>query len=250
MDAAALQSLSLALDTGALAFARIGACLTVMPALGGARVAVRARLFFAFAFAALAAPVLPPTPLPERPPLLLLAFGVEMAVGGTLGLLVQAHYAALRFAGGTIAASIGFQPLGGAVVDGGEPDGALGALLSLGALMVLFAADAHHLVLRAVVGTYDAWPPGTGPAPPLALVSLVDALRTAWGTALSLAAPFLVYGLMVQSLLGLVNKLAPAVPLYFVGLPVLIAGGLALFALGVPDLLHVHLDRLPVTLGN
>ena len=221
-----------------------------MPALGGARVSVRARLVLALALAALAAPVLPQTVLPDRAPLLVLALGSEMMVGGLLGLLVRVHYAALRFAGGVIAASIGYQPLGGVAVDGTDADGALGAFLSMAALAVLFAADAHHLVLRAAIETYDAWPPGAGVAPRAGLTSLVDGLGSAWRTALSLAAPFLVYGLTVQFLLGLVNKLAPAVPLYFVGLPILIAGGLALLALGVPDMLSVHLDRLPQTLGN
>ena len=250
MDAAVLETAIGVLDGATLAFARVGACLMVMPGLGGSRVSMRARLFLALALAASLAPMLPATSLPERAPLLALVLASEMAVGGLLGLLARAHYAALRFAGGVIAASIGFQPLGGMAIDGGEPDGALGALLSLCALMVLFAADAHHAILRALLDTYAAWPPGRGVAPRAGLQSLVDALRAAWSTALSLAAPFLVYGLTVQFLLGLVNKLAPAVPLYFVGLPILLGGGLVLLALGAPDMLSVHLGRLGETMGG
>lgn len=250
MDAVALDGAAAMLDVATLAFARVGACLTTMPGLGGARVSVRARLALALALAASIAPLLPAAVLPDRAPLLLLALGGEMAVGGALGLLARVHYAALRFAGSVIAASVGFQPLGGVAVEGAEPDGALTAMLSLAALMVLFAADAHHLIVRALIDTYAAWPAGGGLAPRAGLTALTDALVTAWRTALSLAAPFLVYGLVVQGALGLVNKLAPAVPLYFVGLPVLMAGGLVLLATGVPDVLLVHLDRLPLTLGG
>ena len=248
MEATTLDGLRSLADTGTLAFARIAACLTTMPALGGARVAVRARLMLAFALAAAITPLVPPTPLPDRAPTLALALGGEMAVGGALGLLARVHYAALRFAGSVAAASVGFQPLGGVAVEGAEPDGALTALLSLAALMVLFAADAHHLIVRALIDTFEAWPPGDGMASRAGLTALTDALVSAWRTALSLAAPFLVYGLVVQLSLGLVNKLAPAVPLYFVGLPLLIAGGLVLLALGAPDVLLVHLERLPLTL--
>ena len=250
MEAAVLDGLAALADAGTHAFARVGACLTVMPGLGGARVSVRARLALALALAAALAPALPPAPLPNDAPALALALGGELAVGGALGSLARVHYAALRFAGSVAAASIGFQPLGGVRVEGAEPDGALTALLSLAALMVLFAADAHHLVVRALVETFERWPPGEGLVPRAGLTALTDALAAAWGTALSLAAPFLVYGLVVQLALGLVNKLAPAVPLYFVGLPVLIAGGLVLLALAAPEMLLVHLERLPLTLGG
>ena len=250
MDAAALDALTAFVDAGTLAFARVGACLMVMPGLGGARVAMRARLALAFALAAALAPLVPAAAMPDAAPSLLLALGGEMAVGGALGLLARAHYAALRFAGSVAAASIGFQPLGGVAVEGAEADGALTALLSLAALMVLFAADAHHLVMRALIDTFEAWPPGRGLAPRAGLTGVTDALVAAWRTALSLAAPFLVYGLVVQLSLGLVNKLAPAVPLYFVGLPLLIGGGLILLALAAPEMLLVHLERLPLTLSG
>lgn len=250
MDGAALDALSGAIDAATLAFARVGACLTAMPALGSARISVRARLALALALAAALTPLVPPVVLPGSAPLLLVALGGEMAVGGALGLLARAHYAALRFAGSVIAASVGFQPLGGVAVEGAEPDGALPALLSLTAFTVLFAADAHHLVLRALLDTFDTWPPGGGLAPRAALTALTDALLVAFRTALSLAAPFLIYGLTVQMGLGLVNKLAPAVPLYFVGLPVLIGGGLVLLAVTAPEMLLVHLERLPMTLSG
>ena len=43
-----------------------------------------------------------------------------------------------------------------------------------------------------------------------------------------MSAPFLVYALTVNFLFGVVNKMIPQVPAYFVSVPFVIAGGLAL----------------------
>ena len=249
MEAEAIAAIEGSVDGAVIAFARVGTLLTVMPGLGGARVSMRSRLALGIALAVATAPLVPPTAMPDE------AFGLaallvsEMAIGLTLGLLVRVHYAALRFAASGVAAAIGFQPLGGVALDGMEPDGPLAAFAGMGALMLMFAADLHHLVLRGIVGTYALRPPGTSIEPRAALAGLADALVAAYGVAHSLAAPFLVYGLVVQAVLGLLNKLAPAVPLYFVGLPLMIGGGLVLLALAAPEMLAVHAAALARTIG-
>ena len=249
MEAESATALQASVDRATIAFARVGMLLTVMPGLGGARVAMRARLALAVALAAAVSPLVPPTALPDDPFRLAALLAAEMAVGLTLGLLVRVHYAALRFAASGVAAAIGFQPLGGVALDGMEPDGPLAAFVSMGALMLMFAANLHHLVLRGLGETYAIRPPGAPIEARLALTSLADALTAAYGAALSLAAPFLIYGLMVQAVLGLLNKLAPAVPLYFVGLPLMIGGGLVLLALTAPEMLAVHAAALARTIG-
>ncbi len=54
---------------------------------------------------------------------------------------------------------------------------------------------------------------------------------------LQLIGPFIVYGLLANATIGLVNKLAPQIPIYFVSLPALIFGGLVLLYIVFPTFL-------------
>jgi flagellar biosynthesis protein FliR len=54
---------------------------------------------------------------------------------------------------------------------------------------------------------------------------------------LRLSSPFLAYALVVNLLLGLLNKLTPQIPVYFVSLPFVLTGGLLLLYFAIPALL-------------
>ena len=235
------------LDATLVVFARVGACLMAMPGIGSSRVLPRARLLFAIALSASLVPLVP-VPAIGEPLALALLLLREGTVGIALGLFARVHLAALRFGASVAANVIGFAPLGGIVAEDGAPDGPLATLIGLSAVMVLLAAEGHHLILRTLLDTYLAQPAGAPLDPRASLSDLVDALGAAYSLALAVCGPILVYGASVQLAIGLVNKLAPAVPLYFVGIPVMLAGGLAIAAATAPDLLLVHLDGLPRTL--
>ena len=242
MEVEALAGLRELVDAGALAFARIGACVMLLPGIGGARVAMRMRLAFAILLAAVSAPLVGPVALSGTPLVLAASVGSEVAFGAVLGLVARLHLEAMRFAGSVIAGLVGFNPLGGTVIDGAEADGALSALVAMGALMAIFVFGLHHDVLRALIDTFRTAPVGTPFEPRSTLVLLTDAVTAAFAVALALCGPFVVYGLVGQMLLGLVNKLAPTIPLYFIGMPALIAGGLVMLALAMPQLLAVHVE--------
>jgi flagellar biosynthesis protein FliR len=59
---------------------------------------------------------------------------------------------------------------------------------------------------------------------------------------LRLASPFLVYALIVNLMLGLINKLTPQIPVYFVSLPFVLTGGLLLLYFAIPALLSQFAD--------
>ena len=236
-----------AVDATLIVFARVGACAMAMPGIGSARVLARARLLFAIALSAALAPLVQVVSTGE-PFALARMLAAEGMVGLLLGLFARVHLAALRFAVGAVAGVIGFSPLGGIAAEDGAPDGPLATMIGLGALMALLAAGGHHLILRALIDTYGVQPVGAPMDPRANLAALTDALAAAYALALAVCGPILVYGVVMQLVVGLVNKLAPAVPLYFVAIPIVLAGGLLMAATIVPDMLLVHLDALPRTL--
>ena len=237
------------LETALVVFARVGACAMVMPGIGSARVLPRARLLLTLALSVTLAPLVAPMvgPLTGTPIRLAGMLATESAIGLLLGLLARIHLAALRFALGVAANVIGFAPLGGIAAEDGAPDGPLATLVGLGAVMALLAAGGHHMILRALLDTYAVHPPGSMPDADASLAALAAALAAAYSLALAVSGPIVVYGVLMQLAIGLVNKLAPVVPLYFVAIPFMIAGGLLIAASTVPEVLLAHLDGLSRT---
>jgi flagellar biosynthetic protein FliR len=115
-------------------------------------------------------------------------------------------------------------------------------LISFAGLMVLFMLDFHHVILSSIVDSYKVMPLGVGFDPQGVLITLTNALETTFYIMLRLASPFIIYGLLFNVAIGMVNKLAPQMPLYFISLPYLIMGGMFLLYLGIAAMLKLFAD--------
>lgn len=217
------------------AFCRIGACLMVMPGFSSFRVALQIRLFAAVALSMALLPLLWDTIYPRVQgggASYVLLVGSEVVIGAFIGLLARFVVLAMQFAGTAISLSIGMNGQPGQPIIENEPEGQLTAFITFTALLLLFMADFHHLIIESLVESYDFLPMGGVFGAQRALVSLADTLSSTFIAILRLAAPFIAYGLVFNFSIGLVNKLAPQIPLYFISIPFLLAGGLILFYFG------------------
>ena len=95
-------------------------------------------------------------------------------------------------------------------------------------LLLLFMMDFHHVVFRALVDSYTVMPLGGMPDSQKMLITLTDTLSQTFMLMLRLASPFMIFGLMFNVAVGLVNKLAPQVPVFYISTPYLLLGGLIL----------------------
>ena len=82
-------------------------------------------------------------------------------------------------------------------------------------------------------------PPGTPFAARLALVDVTDQTTDAFLLAIRIGAPFLVYSIVVNVAVGIINKLTPQIPVYFISIPFVLAGGLLLLLVTVKPLLEL-----------
>ena len=220
------------------AFCRIGGCFLVLPGLSSGRVPTNVRVFAVLGLTVALVPALGIGRVEASDGFALLhLIASETVVGLFFGLTARFYLLALSFAGQAIATMVGFAAIPGLSVMDDEPSAALATLISFSALIVLFQLNFHHDVLRALVASYEAVPPlGTIRTGGL-LNDLLAVLASAFTVALRLASPFVAYALLVNIAIGIVNKLAPQIPVYFVSLPFLIAGGLMLLYLFLPSVL-------------
>lgn len=228
-----------------LAFCRIGACFMLMPGMSSVRLPMQVRLLAAVAvtFGLLAFlwdriyPFADPTPS-----ILVPMIFSEMLVGGLIGAMTRLYMEALRFIGASMAMLVGFNNMSGPAIEEPEPQAALAAVISFSALLLLFVFDFHHEVVRALVASYNVAPLNSFFNPQAALIDITDTVSESFFLVIRLGSPFLAYAILVNLTVGLVNKLVPQIPIYFIALPFIVAGGLIIFYFAIGTLLSLFID--------
>ena len=223
-------------------FCRAGCCLMVMPGVSGARIPAPVRLFLAIGVSLSIAPLLLGTWVPVRPvgdSLRVWAVIVsECLTGFFLGLVARCIFSAVHMAGILIAQLSGFGH-GFASDDGqGEPASEVGALLSAAVIVILLVLDFHHEVIAAIVESYAALPFGAWLDSGFSLDRLVTIAGDAVRLALRMSAPFLVAAVLINLSFGMLNRMAPQIPVFFISVAFLVAAMLWLLGILVPDMIR------------
>ena len=236
------------------AFCRIGGCIMMMPGFSAARVPLQVRLFIAVAISMAILPVMWTDIYPEvtgKGHTYIYLVAAETVVGVIIGLVARYYVLGLQFAGTAITMLIGFNPPPAADVLEDTMENQLTSMISFAGLLLLFMLDFHHVMIEAIAQSYRVMPIGTGFDPQGMLITLTNSLGQTFMVMLRLASPFLIYGLLFNVAIGMVNKLAPQIPIYFISQPYLIMGGLFLLYLGIAAMLHLFADGFaPVMQGG
>jgi flagellar biosynthetic protein FliR len=204
------------------------------------------RLFLAVAVTLALAPLLvtnvqAATP-GDSPVVLLGLIASEMLVGAIIGLMGRMFFLALQFAGSAITMLIGLSNTPDAHIEEAEPVAAVTGLITMTATVLIFVADLHWEVLRALLDSYSAVPVAKEMAANFGTIKLVDALSDSFLLALRIAAPFIIYSLMINLMFGVLGKLTPQIPVYFISVPFVLAGGGMILYFTSSELLQLFID--------
>ncbi len=148
-----------------LVFVRVGAALMILPGYGEPYVSPRLRLLLALMISVVVAPVLSGTlpGLPESVAMLVLVILGEVLIGVFLGTLSRLFLSALTTAGmliaymSTMANALTHDP------SAAQQGSIAGSFLSVVALLTIVTLNLHHLMLMAVVDSYQLFIPGQVP---------------------------------------------------------------------------------------
>ncbi len=228
-----------------VAFCRIGACFMLMPGLSSMRVPMNVRLFVSVA-ASLAllghlwdqlVPV-----VSRRPDILLPMIVSELVTGALIGLVARFYVLSLGFIAAAITMLGGFGGTPGTAIEDNDVQGPSGAIVTMSALLILFIFDFHHQVVFALVESYRVAPVNVFFSSASALTDLSDTIADSFLLVLRLGSPFIAYAILVNLAAGLINKLAPAIPVYFIATPFVLAGALLLMYFAYPTMLSLFGD--------
>lgn len=218
-----------------LIFSRLGAAMMAMPGVGESSIPPRVRLSIALLASALTVPVLGPglPPLPAQPFHLAFLVASEIGFGLALGLIARMLMSALHVAGTVIAMQAGLSAAMFFDPNQGTQSVLISSSLVFLGIALIFATDLHLLGLQAAFDSYRLFPPLQVPAfGDFANVAtrLVD---SGFALGIKMAAPFIVYGIVFNVALGLLNRLMPSLQIFFIMQAPQIAMALVVFGLSL-----------------
>jgi len=234
-----------------LVFTRLGAAMVVLPGVGEQYVSKRIRLLFAFAFTVVVTPfVLKRLPLlPQEVSQLFLLVFSEAFIGFAIGMMARFLITALSWGGTIISFLSGFsaaQVFNPMLADQGTLPA---VLLSLGGLLLIYATNMHHLMFFAISDSYSLFYPGV---PPI-FGEFADTFATLLGKsfilAMQFATPFIVFAIVFYTGMGLLARLQPQMPVFFVALPLQILISLVIFLLVISSTMLWFLDQFEASLS-
>ncbi|MCL7466489.1 flagellar biosynthetic protein FliR [Phaeovulum sp. NW3] len=224
------------LETGFVIFLRVGGLMAVLPAFGEQFLSARIKLVLSFAFTLVVAPAVAAPVQAVGGGAIILG---EALIGLALGVGIRFFVLALQVAGTIAAQATSLSQLFGGT--SGEPQPAVGHLLTTAGLALAVMAGLHVQVAALIIASYDVLPPGQLPDAEALRAWGVSGVTRTFGLAFSIAAPFVLAGLVYNVALGVINRAMPQLMVSFVGAPALTLGGLALLAIAVPSgLVHWH----------
>jgi flagellar biosynthesis protein FliR len=216
-----------------LIFCRVGACIMLMPGVSSPRVPVRARLFIAIgitlALAPLAVSEVARAAGEGSPVVLARLFVGETMIGAMIGVIARFFLLALETLATSIAMAVGLgNVLGGPPLEGDDAVPPITSMITFAATVLIFLTDLHWEVLRGLAASYTALPVTDGLAARFALAQVGDGVAAAFFLALRISSPFIIFAIVVNLAVGILNKLTPQIPVYFISAPFVIAGGLVI----------------------
>jgi flagellar biosynthetic protein FliR len=169
------------------------------------------------------------------------AMAMEGLVGYGIGFLARLFLTGFQLAGGLISFQASFA-LASALdpITGARSSVIEGLHLNLATILFLIV-DGHHLLLRALAASYGAFPLG-GPDP---LASLTPALfaetSSLFEHGVRLAAPVTGLLLLVNGIVGFLNRVMPQLSIFNIGFPMVVFTAITAMAFSIPELASAFL---------
>ena len=174
----------------------------------------------------------------------------EFAVGIALGLGVMTIVSGLQMAGSLIDAQIGVS-LGSVFNPEFETDASLsGELLHQLGLVIFLIVGGHHLMVSALVDTFQTLPVGYAWVSPPAIELLSDLVQQSLVLAVQISAPVMGMMAVVGLAMGFLGHTIPQINVLVVGFPVRTLVGLMVLGLAVPGIAEALAHKLPGGIGQ
>ncbi|MGA3125289.1 MAG: flagellar biosynthetic protein FliR [Candidatus Korobacteraceae bacterium] len=199
---------------------RLSGLLLFAPGLSNNAVPARTKIAFVVAGVVLLWPIVP-TPQLHLTRLSFAGIALnELLIGVIVGLLLNFIFDAAQFAGQVLGMQMGFS-LATMIDPQSQADSAvLSVFYQTIVLLIFFALDVHHWILRALVSSFYYLPAGRSVLTFGRVEAVLHTASAIWVLGLQIAAPALIATVIADFVLAFIGKASPQLPVLFVGLSV------------------------------
>ncbi len=218
-------------------FVRISVLVFLLPLFGARNVPTLWKAGFSFVLAVLLTPLVPPPQaLPQSPPAILLGIAAELLMGLIMVFGVLVLFASVQLAGQMMSFQMGFAMARAIDPNTGVQSTALSQFLYLFTVLLFFAIDGHHLMIRGIAASFQMVPPNGISFGPSIADALIHITAHMFVVGLKIAAPIMIALFLSNLCLGIVARTVPQVNILMIGFPINIAIGLTLFGIILSNL--------------
>ena len=215
---------------------RTGALIMTVPVFGHVSIPQTVRVLFILflSFILFPSSFVPSIGTPSTIPELLIVIISELAVGFVMGFAVVLIFAAVQFAGHIVGLQMGL-----AVANVLDPmsEGQISIIAQyyyMLSLLVFLLINGHHMVIHALVRSFEIIPVGGAVFGGAIQSFLVDLSFMVFVTGIKLAAPVIITLYILNMVLGIVARTVPQMNVFIVGFPLAIGVGLAMIGVSFP----------------
>lgn len=226
-----------------LIFVRVASIFWLIPLFAVKNVSVYFKVAFSLVVTFVLIEVVPPPAIPmDDPYVVLLAIGKEALLGVTIGFSIRILFTAIQAAGEIISLQMGFSFARTMDPFSQTQTGVLDQFQYLLALMIFFAVDGHHLIIRGLCDSYKQLPLAS-PAISKGLMDyIISSTSSIFSLGLKIGAPVVVALFLVELSLGLLSRMMPQMNIFVEGLPVKIFVGFSILSFSLSFIVPVLID--------
>jgi flagellar biosynthesis protein FliR len=246
------MDLSAVLFTVFLLFCRVGGCLMIAPGIGNTQIPMQIRLFVTLGATLALTPMLfdRAASVDHSPVAMAKLVVCELLIGGALGALARLFFAALETMAFAAATLLGLANPFGVEFDHNSSLPPLSTLIALGATAMLFVADFHWQIIIALIDSYRLMPVGDIFDSRRTLTDIGVVLGQSFVIAARVASPFILYSVIVNFAIALINRVTPQISIFFIAPPFVVGGGLALLYFTVRGQISQFMAAFSAWLGT
>jgi len=213
---------------------RLGMLMSFAPFFGNKAIPARVKAGMTIALTVLVYPLCAPKISAGSPVRFAQMIFGEAVVGLGLALCVQFVFEGVQIAGQLLGFQVGFSLVNVIDPNTNVDTPVLSTLHQTVIFLVFFRLGVDHWLVRALVKSFEYVPPGSVAVSSGAMQHLVVLAGTIFGMGAEIAAPVLAAILLIDLVLGLIARVAPQVPVLFLGMSIksLVGIGVLIAAVG------------------
>lgn len=181
------------------------------------------------------------------------ALGGELAVGVAIGLMVRLLFSAFQVAGTIMGYQMGLAMANVLDPESHRQTSVLGSLHLTMIGLLFLVLDGHHMLVRALAASFESFPVGAALRTDVLAQAVSLSGGAMWEAGARIAGPVTGIMLLINALLGLINRVMPQMSIFNIGFPLSALAGYFAVLFTIPETASFFLsayETLQLDLGR